>query len=201
MVAIVDDASTIVDIGADGIGTGAGTHTAVLLGHGLVGVVHQGVADVVDVYIVGFTTVVAVAGTFVGTDAYTFVDPGFVFLHVALIKQHFLDMGVHVIDVLHRETACEGFKVIVRAFQLAKPVIGTSTAHRMGSKVGIITNEKDELKVALGVGVDAVDVVLDLGVVVATDFAQADHGGGTARLVFPIHERLHGFHVLVGADD
>ena len=49
--------------------------------------------------------------------------------------------------------------------------------------------------------VNALDVALDLGVAVASSFGHAHHRGGTARLVFPIHERLHGFHVLVSADD
>ena len=48
----------------------------------------------------------------------------------------------------------------------------------MGSKVGIVAYEKDELQIMVGVIVDALDVALDLVIVVATYFAQANHGRG-----------------------
>ena len=128
MVAVVDDAGTSVDIVADGSGTCPTTHAAVLLGHGFVGVVQQGVTDIVDVHIVGFAEV-AVSGTFVGADADALVEPGEAFGHVTLIIQHLVDMGVHVVDVLHRETANKHFKVVVVAFQLTKPVVGAAAIH------------------------------------------------------------------------
>ena len=201
VVAVVADALAFVEVGTYGGGVGAAAHAAVLLRHVLVCVVHESVADVVDVDIVGFAAVVAVACTFVGTDADALVEPSEAFFHVAFVVEHFVDMSLNVLNALHRETTGKHFKVVVAAFQLAKPVVGTTAAHRVGGEVGIVANEEDELKVALGVGVDAVDVVLDLGVVVAAGFGHADHRRGTARLVFPVYERLHGLHVLVGADD
>ena len=201
VVAIVADALASVEVGTDGIGAGATAHATVLLGDVLISVVHQGVADVVDVHIVGFTTVVAIAGTFVGADADTLVDPSEAFGHIALIVQHLVDVRLHILHGLNRETASEELQIVIVAFQLAKPVVGTTAAHRVGREVGIVTNEQDELKVVVWVVVDILDVILDLGVVVATDFAQADDGGGTPRLVLPVDKGLHGFHVLVGADD
>ena len=50
----------------------------------------------------------------------------------------------------------------------------------MRRDVLIVANEQDKDKVAFRVAVDAVDVVLDLRVAVATGFAHADHGGRTA---------------------
>ena len=179
MVAVVADALTSVEIGAYGTGTGATAHAAVLLGNGFVGVVHEGVADVVDVHIVGFTAIVALTSTFIGTDANALVEPSEAFWHVALIIQHLFDMSLHIFHGLHRETASEDFEVIVVAFQLAEPVVGTSSAHGVRRKVGIVANEKNELKVTLGVGVDVVDVVLDLVVIVTASFGHANHRGRT----------------------
>ncbi len=71
----------------------------------------------------------------------------------------------------------------------------------MGGKVGIVAHQQDIGEIVFRVSVDAVDVILDTAVVVATHFGEAHHGGGTARQVLPVDERLHGFHVLVGADD
>ena len=101
VVAVVADTLAGIKVSTDGIGTGATAHATVLLGDVFVGVVHQGVADVVDMYIVGFTAVVTVAGTFVGTDTDTLVEPSLVTFHVALIVQHFLNVGVHVSHALN----------------------------------------------------------------------------------------------------
>ena len=200
MVAVVADALASVEVGADGVGTGAAADAAVLLRHILIGVVHQGVADVIDVHIVGFAEV-ALTGAFVGTDTNALVDPSDVAFHVALIIQHFLDVGVDVGHALHRETAREDFEVVVVAFELAEPVVAAAAAHRVRCDVGIVANEEDIDQVTLRISVDAVDVVLDLVLVVATNLGEAHDRGGTARLVLPIDERLHGFHILVGAND
>ena len=201
VVAIVDDACAVVDVGTDGVGIGAAAHAAVLLRDALISVVQKGVADVVHVHIVGFAAVVALAGAFVGTDADAFVEPSEAFRHVALVIEHLIHMGLYIVRTLHRETTGEDFQIVVVAFQLSEPVVGAATAHRVGGEVGIVANEQDVSEVAFLIVVNALDVVLDQRFVVAADFSQADYRGGASRLVLPLHVGLHGIHVLVGADD
>ena len=103
---------------------------------------HQCVTDIVDMHIVGFAKV-TLTSAFVGRNADTLVEPSEAFRHVAFVIQHLVDMGLHVTDALHRETANEDFKVVVVAFDLAKPVVGTSTTHRVGRDVVVVANEED----------------------------------------------------------
>ena len=121
-------------------------------------------------HIVGFAAIVTITSTFVGTDTDALVEPSEAFRHVALVIQHLLDMGLHIVNALHRETASEDFKVVVITFQLTKPIVGTASVHRMRCEVGIVANKEYELKIVCRVIVDVSDVILDLVVVVAACF-------------------------------
>ena len=203
VVAIVDNAGAIVDIAADGGGTGTTTHTAVLLANALVSIVQQGVADIVHVDIVGFTAIVTATCALVGSDANAFVKPSQTCWHVAFIIKHLFHMGHHILDAFHRETAGKSLKVVISVitFQHAKPVVRIATGHRMGRKFTVVANKKNIFKVAVGIVIDVLDVSLDLGVTIAAGISEAHHRSGSSRLVFPIHKRLHGFHVLGRTDD
>ncbi len=176
MVAVVDDAHARIDGVADG--ALAGTTTTVQFVDMLVGVVLQGVADEVDVLVVVFAIVAATSAD--GTDTQALVDPGEAFRHIALIVKHLVHLIGQMCSGLYRESTDHDFFVVVVAFQLAEPSVGTLATHGMRRDVVIVANEQDENEVALGVVVDAADVVLDLRVAVATGFAHADHGGRTA---------------------
>ena len=97
MVAIVDDAHTIVDGIADGRGTG--TAAFMELGDMFVGVVFQCVADEVDVLVVVFAIVAATGAN--STDTKALVDPSKGFRHVTFIVKHLVDLVGQMGFILH----------------------------------------------------------------------------------------------------
>ena len=203
VVTIVANAHTCVEVSTDGVGACSRTHTAVLLGNCSVCIMHQGITNVVDVNIVGFATVVSVTSAFIGSNTDAAVEPGCVFVNITFVIDHFIDLGRHVLHTLHGETSREDLGVIIRAtaFQHAEPVVRVAAIHRVRSQYGIIAYQENKFKVAIRVVIDVLDVSLDLRVAVATGIAKAHHRCGSSRLVLPIHERLHGFHILAGAND
>ena len=73
MVAVVDDADTAVDGAADGRHAGVTAAAAMMLGDIGVGVMHQSVADIVDMLVVVLAIVAAARAVI--SDTHAFVGP------------------------------------------------------------------------------------------------------------------------------
>ena len=201
MVAVVADAGTIVEVLSQHGRIGAYAYTVIMLRDFTVSIVQQGVADVFNMLIVGLSTVVSAAGSFAGANADAFVQPVGLGGDVAFVVDHFRDLVLHIGHSLGRETAYKHLWVIVVAFELAKPDVGSAAAHRLGCEVGIVAHQEHITEVLVGVVVAVEDIRLDEVGVVASYLGETDHRGRPSRHVLPVDKRLHGVQETVGTND
>ena len=165
-------------------------------------VVQQRIPDEVDVLVVGLAKVTT-ACAFVLRHALPNRKPSVGSVDVSFVMNHLVHLCGDMLDSFSRKTTYNDIVIVVISNQLSKILVSTSgIASREGVitlHLGIVTHEQDVADVGVAV-VLALDVGFN-GIAGGACRACADHRRGTANLLFPVDERLHGTHESVVADD
>ena len=201
MIAIVANARTLVEVLAQLGGIGACTYPMIMLRNLGIGVMHQSVTDIINMLVIRLSTIMSTACTFHRTNTYAFAQPIGISSNIALIVYYFSHLSLDMGYVFSRKTADKNLGIIVIAFQLPKPNIGSTAIHGSWRDLIVVTHQKHIAKILVGIVVMAEDERLDLIRIVTAYVGKVDQGCWTTRLVFPSHKRLHGVKKLGRTND
>ena len=152
--------------------------------------------------VVGLTEVAA-ACTFVLRNALSCRKPSVSRVDISFVMDDLVDLCGDMVGILGRETAYDDIVVVVIANQLSEKLVGAtgiaSSSGEITLHLCVVTHEQDVADVGVSV-VLALDVGFD-GITGKTGNGGAHHCNGSANLLFPVDERLHGIHESIVADD